>query len=823
MKKLLIPLLLFFSSFLAAQKWQIINNINHVYDISEYKDELCISSWGGVAFLQGNTEISKLSLKRQLTTVDGLSSNDIRHLAYVEDSDNLWMASGEEGISITVGQGIMNFGEELGLPSLLINAIVVKDKSIFVATEEGIAKYNYISGVNFPLMEHVYNNEYTNGALPVNSIKDMLYAADGKLYLAHSNGLSYVDADSLGSAEAWESIPMQSSLTDGGKVKIAANDRYLVFVLTGRGIVYYKDLDDDSGAWQYSWTMPAAYGTKISTIYLDEEDQLWIAHGEWDEGTMRYKNPTGYLLSKLNLQSQSVSHFRQKDNGLGQNSFTRIRKLCNRLYFASWGDGIATIENGNFCYYEHNSIAFPKVTQSTADLNNKLWFASGVVGDYVAKKSTMGVCSLDPGGLWEDYNRDNSKLHSNNILCVGVDNKNRKWFGAWDSEYSITGNYRGLTIFDEETDRWLYLTRHGMAEWDDVAETWGPWIAGSPQLLSSTISGIYRDKYDNMFVLCYDRGVSVLNSDLALISSFTLPNTVNNRVTRAYHNGRQYFFGTEYDNGLNIWNDDSIPISDGEHWVKNIVPELKTGIIYGITSVQNYFGNWQHFIAAGSGLYMWDERNWYKFDAYIKILKYDFARNDWVQDTLYYEDEERIFGALITYPLCIYGDPFGRIWVGTDSNGLSMYDPFRERFVNYFMDNSPLLSNNIISLGYDPVQGRLLIGSTEGINAYNIGLVEKPDIPLGELKAYPNPFYPKGLNNIVFQHFDENSLPKGTFKCNIYDAEGNLVIELKESILGNFEWNGKNESGKIVSSGTYFFVVSDDKGNVRKGKFALIH
>ncbi len=42
-------------------------------------------------------------------------------------------------------------------------------------------------------------------------------------------------------------------------------------------------------------------------------------------------------------------------------------------------------------------------------------------------------------------------------------------------------------------------------------------------------------------------------------------------------------------------------------------------------------------------------------------------------------------------------------------NGLSMYDPYTERFTNYFYPNYPLISNYITCLGFDPVAGDLII------------------------------------------------------------------------------------------------------------------
>ena len=95
---------------------------------------------------------------------------------------------------------------------------------------------------------------------------------------------------------------------------------------------------------------------------------------------------------------------------------------------------------------------------------------------------------------------------------------------------------------------------------------------------------------------------------------------------------------------------------------------------------------------------------------------------------------------------------------------------------------------------------------------------------LKHLSIYPNPFYPEQDYGLRFTR-----LPLG-IKGNIwiYDLAGDLVYEevfgpLTESEMNNFfAWDGKNDSGKRVSSGIYFYVLRMG-GNYKKGKFALIN
>lgn len=813
---------------LFGQNWQIINNVNHVYDLEKDGDSIYFSSWGGVTEIEGSDALplSQREQVQQLSTGDGLVSNDIRHLSLIDVSNSLWMGSSQDGISSLGEQGMLSVDESLGLPSLRINRLLEVDSRILVATGQGLCVFYYLEDVNFPMMLSQYNSTNTAGALPNHNIYDMILSDNNILYMAHDMGISYVHIDSLEVNSAWKNLSTMPAFPIIGDLRLSSSKDHLALSAYGR--IWVRRNDSDTNPWRVLRPYDSSLQWPISTIHLDNENQLWVAYGEWDNDKLIYKSPSDTLLTRVDLTSLDTVQWERNTDGFGLNHISRIKEFDGEIYICTWGDGIARYKNDEWEYFQPDNIAFPKITMSKTDHNNALWFASGIIGDYVVRKGTMGV-SAYKDGHWLSFNTDNSPLHSNNILNLEVDAQNRKWFGAWWTDYNQTGNRYGLSIYDDRDDSWQWISHESSRMWNYDMNNWGPELEDGPTLLTSTIGGIYRDRYDNMFVLSYDGGVNVLKTyedSLVVHSKFRLPNAPHQRVVNAYHNGRQYFFGTEYDNGLSIWNHDSIPEEDGDYWLQpnEIVQELRDGKIYGVTSVQSPYSpsGWQHFVASGAGLFMWDELYWYRYDVYIKRYRFDPVSQNWANDTLYYADEERLFGSTRTYPLSIYGDPFGRVWVGSEAHGLSMYDPVHERFTNYYQGNSPLLSNQIISLGYDPLEGRLLIGTTEGLNTLRIGRTEKPETDLQELKVFPNPFRPNGHNYAQIVNLPLDSMPGGKNECRIYSSSGQLVRKLEENLFSRFEWDGKNKEDKLVSSGVYFFVVTDADGNTARGKLAII-
>ncbi|MDP2401330.1 MAG: gliding motility-associated C-terminal domain-containing protein, partial [Actinomycetota bacterium] len=79
-----------------------------------------------------------------------------------------------------------------------------------------------------------------------------------------------------------------------------------------------------------------------------------------------------------------------------------------------------------------------------------------------------------------------------------------------------------------------------------------------------------------------------------------------------------------------------------------------------------------------------------------------------------------------------------------------------------------------------------------------------------------------GTNTVQIVNQPPDVMPAGKNKCRVYDSSGALVIILEENEFSRFEWNGRNAAGKNCASGVYFYVVTDENGNTRRGKIALL-
>jgi hypothetical protein len=96
MKKYLIIIMIVIATGLFALKnWKVYTNTTHIFDIIETGNELHIATWGGLL----NYDLNNNLFGETLTTINGLGSNDIRALDYLEGMDQILVGTAGNGIN----------------------------------------------------------------------------------------------------------------------------------------------------------------------------------------------------------------------------------------------------------------------------------------------------------------------------------------------------------------------------------------------------------------------------------------------------------------------------------------------------------------------------------------------------------------------------------------------------------------------------------------------------------------------------------------------------------------------------------------------------
>jgi hypothetical protein len=164
------------------------------------------------------------------------------------------------------------------------------------------------------------------------------------------------------------------------------------------------------------------------------------------------------------------------------------------------------------------------------------------------------------------------------------------------------------------------------------------------------------------------------------------------------------------------------------------------------------------------------------------------------------------------------------LWVGTFGDGAYSFSQINgspdSLAAKRFRIKDGLLNETIHDIAIDTIKGLVYFAHDLGLSVYSTALVRST---LGYMQddapkpiAYPNPFRPELHKILKIDYISESS------SLYILDSSGKRVRFFKGSDLqgGMAIWDGRNESGKLVAPGLYYYVASDKK-NVAKGKILL--
>ena len=150
-------------------------------------------------------------------------------------------------------------------------------------------------------------------------------------------------------------------------------------------------------------------------------------------------------------------------------------------------------------------------------------------------------------------------------------------------------------------------------------------------------------------------------------------------------------------------------------------------------------------------------------------------------------------------------DGANRKWIGTENSGVYLMSENGQETVKQFTTtNSPLLSNDILSIAINPLTGEVYFGTSNGLVSYQGDALDAGD-QFVNVHAYPNPVR-ENYNGII----TITGLLKET-QVKITDLNGNLIYQTISN-GGLATWDGKNTQGKKVNTGIYLVICASEDG-----------
>lgn len=162
-------------------------------------------------------------------------------------------------------------------------------------------------------------------------------------------------------------------------------------------------------------------------------------------------------------------------------------------------------------------------------------------------------------------------------------------------------------------------------------------------------------------------------------------------------------------------------------------------------------------------------------------------------------------------------DGANRKWIGTADAGVFLLSEDGLEEIHHFNEsNSPLLSNQIVSIAIDPRSGEVFFGTAKGIISFRSTATVGGD-DFKNVYVFPNPVRQDYSGPITITGLASNVNVK------ITDISGNIVFETT-SLGGQAIWDGRNFSGDRVHSGIYLiFCTNEDGSKTHIAKLLFLH
>ncbi|MBL7962790.1 MAG: hypothetical protein JNM31_02995 [Flavobacteriales bacterium] len=642
-----------------------------------------------------------------------------------------------------------------------------------------------------------------------------LYFDGSTAYLSCGFGIVVVDLSALEVRETWLIGPGGSQLQVNGLT--FHNDS--IFAATDAGLY---------GAWRNapnlaaftSWAkrtdLPWPNGIYSDVVSFggrlmanlrtaaDEGDSLYVHDGSWQRftGITSQRNlalnlsadgqymvvPHKYNVQVYNTAMVEVNNFGGYGGALGAFPADAVRNAAGYCWIADTQLGLVRSDNYQLITPD-GPINVNAYRMDAA--GGALYVATGAVaGNWSNQFLKEGVHSYVDGD-WYTTNKFNDPLYDtgvngfggtvNDIMAVAVDpeDPDHVFVGTWDDGLLEMRGRQVEQIYYENNSTLGYETSSGTTKVNvgglDFDKDGNLWISNGnadAPISVRTESGSWR---------AFDAG-AVLGSNTLLSDIMAAENNLK-WVVRPRSNGLLVFDdkGTISD------------ISDDQYKVLTTFEgqgKLPSLDVFAVAEDKDN----EVWIGTGKGVAVF-----YNPDAV-------FGGGDFDCQQILIEQDGNVQILLETESVsAIAVDGANRKWLGTQSSGAYLVSPDgTEQVLHFTAGNSPLPSNNILSIAIDGLTGEVYFGTDQGIISYRGDAIEGADNS-DCATVFPNPVRDGYTGPIAITGLVRDS------DVRITDVAGNLVYRVRSN-GGQAIWPGVDMSGRRVSTGVYLVFASDDTG-----------
>jgi hypothetical protein len=755
-----------FAEQLPMGSWRTHLAYNNTEVITQTKDKIYAVSEGALFSVGKQDDGVEI-----LSKISGLNDNNILRIGYSKENDILLIAYANSNIDLLTEDGIFNISDiyrKNMSGSKTINDIYFKGEYAYLSCDFGIVVLN----LKKQEITDTYIIGTTGETTPVLSLAEL----NGKFYAttetailtANTTGVNLANFENWkplaatptsgnnvravaynntllllqadGDVHAYSSEAWVGGKTFSGIVNINSNDGYL-FVINKQQINYYRNGDLTTP------TTISRVDTKMA-LYDAEDNNVWIAASYAGVG-------------KWSIANQSFDLFRPSG------------PTVNYAWRIIYSNGkILTIPGGRWAV-EYNRIGHVMMFENGVWTNILNDFIPGPTGAAIKLYATDFVDAvIDP--------LDNSHFF---VATYGTgiyefrDNKYYKLYNADNSGVETIYPTR-----KPENAYYKYQRIDGL-KYDDEGNLWF-----LNNKTSSTIKYFPKNSTGAVKMLPFESIKSVETAQDIIISKqnkqqkwVLIPRLLNSTTTGMF---------TFNDNGTETSDDDISRLftffydQDGNKFQPTnflcVAQDQDNALWMGTTDGPIVLNNQSK-----------------AFDANYACTRIKIPRNDGTNLADFLLDGMKINAIAV--------DGANRKWIGTESSGVFLVSANGLETVKHFTsENSPLLSNNIISIGINEKTGEVFFGTGKGLISYQSDAIEGGD-SFNNVHAFPNPVREtyKGVITITGLVTDS--------RVKITDITGNVVFETISN-GGVATWDGNRRTGDRVATGVYLALCFSPDG-----------
>jgi ligand-binding sensor domain-containing protein len=712
---------------------------------------------------------------------------NVRDITIADNS--FWSAAngGAFQFSNSTGQFITLHKSE-GLKGISLSSVIIdKAGRTWFGSTEGIIDIYDISTNSFDVILDIYNSNQIN-----KRINDLALAGD-TIIVSSDFGVSLINADSylfFDTFFKFGTFPSNTSVNSTLKSG-------LFYVCTDQGVAIQKPGAVNLSApesWNvYSITqgLPSNKAFKAgifqnNLIVSTDKGFSTFVNNSWSNfiPELANKNISDFQISGDSILILSQNNIYLYYNGALNVLYSSAVTLTKIEFKENYGIVCASTDGTLYLntQLEANFLSpnAPPVNQfpsMSVDANNKLWSASG--------KDVTGVGYYTyENEIWNHFNTSNTPELPTNAVYHAYTFGSTAYLGGWGYGFlEVNGDNKKL----------FNRANSGMQG-----------IPQNPDFL--VITGFGKDSRSNLWVLSYwavDRNTLSMRTPDSVWYHFTIP-AAQNRILLGHENlaidpyDTKWFscsdptrLGLFYLNENKTYTDpsddksDYLTTSDGLNTndIRDVAVDRRGDVWVATSLGVNIITNTSAIPSSGSSS--------------LRISSVFTLRQQSVN--------------------AIAVDPLNQKWIGTNEGLLLVNSDGSRLLTTFTAQNSALLSNTIRSIAIDENKGIVYVGTDEGLTSFETPYI-KPLESFDELFVYPNPFKIKSGTNLL----TIDGLIRDT-NIKILTIDGMLVTEFSSPGGRTAYWDGKDDSGELVSTGVYIIVAFDSEGNeVITGKVAVL-